>query len=1128
MFRIVEMCKIVTYILLVFFVFFCTLNLVLGHVGAENGSGYERHSSNLNDVLNVRDGSRTKRSATKPRLIEEADCALDFKRLCGNLKSNDDLDVLECIQSYKENQLTNINENCQHLIWQHLVDLIRDDNLQELSQHVCGKDQDHLECRVKGGTGELLACMIDNRERIDSVACRKFIQRMEWVAFSDFRIITHFTTSCQEDIKQNGCGNQQYEKSLSQGKTLACLQQHIDALTSSCLKQVLYLSELQADDVKLDRQLYLDCTDDHLHFCPDIAPGSGKVYKCLMQYKMDRRMSSKCQEHLTRRQKLIAQDYKVSRGLARMCKDEIRASHCRRSVSDQKEIRLAQILLCLEGVIRNGTKVSRDCQMEMIEHRKILMEDYRLSPEIVADCSVDINSFCNTLEVGGKTIHCLMEHARPKKRRGRVSPVCQRALEMLVKEVDAGEDWRVDPVLREACKPVVDVACSEVRGGDARVMSCLMEKLGTGHMTAPCETALLQIQYFVARDFKLDPQLYRECRDNAVEFCHAKKSWMDDSSQMDPERGPMVLSCLYRYAFISQNKMQLQPGCLQEIRRVMRQRAVSMDLQPEVEEVCLEDMALHCAGKTGKGEEMVCLQDKLEELKPPCRVAVGNFTEEQAEHVELNPIIMSVCQGVMQRHCESELKMGNYEGDIMECLIEHKNEPDVRTEYKCRAAVEHFQLISLKSYHFTYKFKEACRFHVKRYCPTSKTKSDVIFCLSEQVRNDTLRDAKHTISKECRQQLRAQLFQQRENIDFDPRLKGACTEDIKKFCAQVEKGGAQVLECLQINKPGLKDECHRAIFSVEKQELQDSSVDYTLLTTCRRMIRQFCHEEDQSQALVCLKRFKDEPTFDPKCKVIVVRRMIEQSHDYRFNPLLLKGCHIDISKFCSAVVAEEPQDKELEGKVVKCLKTKFREHKLRQECEQQMTTILRDAALNYQLNPLLASLCKKEIQDMCPLEDGVEDGSGLVEECLKVAFNNHRIMDRSCKLEIAGLIEEAKADIHVDPLLHQACGIDVTKYCRDIPQGAGRHIQCLQDVMKDPNKFLQQKCYEMLTKRIEMFKNAALIMEPKTIEELYSQVSRSPARRYFMIVAFSVVGVVFIAGLFCGRTMRRTLMMKNK
>jgi Golgi apparatus protein 1 len=46
---------------------------------------------------------------------------------------------------------------------------------------------------------------------------------------------------------------------------------------------------------------------------------------------------------------------------------------------------------------------------------------------------------------------------------------------------------------------------------------------------------------------------------------------------------------------------------------VMRQRAVSMDLQPEVEEVCVNDLALHCGDRTGKGEEMVCLQDKLEE-----------------------------------------------------------------------------------------------------------------------------------------------------------------------------------------------------------------------------------------------------------------------------------------------------------------------------------------------------------------------------------------------------------------------------------------------------------------------------------------------------------------------------------
>lgn len=44
-------------------------------------------------------------------------------------------------------------------------------------------------------------------------------------------------------------------------------------------------------------------------------------------------------------------------------------------------------------------------------------------------------------------------------------------IEMLVQETDAGEDWRVDPVLREACQPVVDAECSNVRGGDARLAS---------------------------------------------------------------------------------------------------------------------------------------------------------------------------------------------------------------------------------------------------------------------------------------------------------------------------------------------------------------------------------------------------------------------------------------------------------------------------------------------------------------------------------------------------------------------------------------------------------------------------------------------------------------------------------
>lgn len=65
-------------------------------------------------------------------------------------------------------------------------------------------------------------------------------------------------------------------------------------------------------------------------------------------------------------------------------------------------------------------------------------------------------------------------------------------------------------------------------------------------------------------------------------------------------------------------------------------------------------------------------------------------------------------------------------------------------------------------------------------------------CLSEVVRNDTITDSKHKVTKPCRQQLKAQLLQQREYIDLDPVLKSACQDDISKHCSGLESGSAQV------------------------------------------------------------------------------------------------------------------------------------------------------------------------------------------------------------------------------------------------------------------------------------------------------------------------------------------------
>lgn len=71
----------------------------------------------------------------------------------------------------------------------------------------------------------------------------------------------------------------------------------------------------------------------------------------------------------------------------------------------------------------------------MAELRQDLMEDYSISPEILNDCHTEILESCeNGLQRGGKTIHCLMNLARPVRDQRKhvaqsdMTPKCRRAV----------------------------------------------------------------------------------------------------------------------------------------------------------------------------------------------------------------------------------------------------------------------------------------------------------------------------------------------------------------------------------------------------------------------------------------------------------------------------------------------------------------------------------------------------------------------------------------------------------------------------------------------------------------------------------------------------------------------------
>lgn len=241
---------------------------------------------------------------------------------------------------------------------------------------------------------------------------------------------------------------------------------------------------------------------------------------------------------------------------------------------------------------------------------------------------------------------------------------------------------------------------------------------------------------------------------------------------------------------------------------------------------------------------------------------------------------------------------------------------------------------------------------------------------------------------------------------------------------------------MMTNQNKLSTNCKHALFAIKKSELTDSRTDFGLMNSCKGMLKQFCPDINEANFLNCLKLHKDEPMFDQKCHIVVVNRLIIQNQDYRFNPDLQHACTKDIADYCTRVVAEAKENEELNGKVINCLKQKFRQGKLMTKCEKQMTVILHDQALNYKLNPLLATLCKSEIEVLCKSRE--EDEEGAVEECLKNLFLAKKILTKECKIEVATLIQEAKADIHVDPILFKSCTVDLLKYCSKVEGGNGR------------------------------------------------------------------------------------------
>ena len=54
-------------------------------------------------------------------------------------------------------------------------------------------------------------------------------------------------------------------------------------------------------------------------------------------------------------------------------------------------------------------------------------------------------------------------------------------------------------------------------------------------------------------------------------------------------------------------------------------------------------------------------------------------------------------------------------------------------------------------------------------------------------------------------------------------------------------------------------------------------------------------------------------------------------------------------------------------------------------------------------------------------------------------------------IQVAKIIETESLNIKVDHALHDACELDLSKFCRDVSPGGGKQLICLRNVYDDKN-----------------------------------------------------------------------------
>ncbi|GJP32519.1 hypothetical protein CLOM_g17147 [Closterium sp. NIES-68] len=726
-------------------------------------------------------------------------------------------------------------------------------------------------------------------------------------------------------------------------------------------------------------------------------------------------------------------------------------------------------------------KFGKKCLKAIRRFKIEVYKDISIDKEMMEACKDDISSLCDDdflyPEVGS-VLACLRE----AKSGGKVSQACgQKVFEA---QMDAANDFALDPQLNETCSGDVKRLCADVPTGEGRVQDCLRDHRNS--LNWECLAELFRQEIESSEDIRLNTRLFKACLEDKRRFC-------PDVLPGDAR----VKDCLELHLLDS----DFSKTCKVEFERMMERRASDFRLDFNLRKYCAEDISTTCyqdaedvADVTNRDAKVIeCLQDYRGELKDPrCRQQVHQLTKRASEDIRFNRPLAQACKDDSAKLCK-DVPPGH--ARVLLCLQEHRK----GLTGPCKEALFQEEVRFAEDIDFKFPLRQACTDEMQRLC---KDQPDTIKCLQDKVEDADM-------GKACRDEVKKDVQRAAEDYRLNFRLNRECFSDVQHLCmhscdAALESGGTEsgvtcggaTLKCLTENERKLSSKtCRQELFYFKKRMVADISLDIPLQMACKTDVEKKCGgERDHSKALACLRGKRDELT--EECKEEELRLSEMEASDIRLTPTLMNACGLELNHFCRGV---QPTA----GLAFRCLQMSINEVGMSVACKAEVDLQTFRQSSYYKLDAALAEQCQGDVDALCRGIDEGKEGHSLVLQCL---VDHQANLTGRCLTETAYAVRMALWMYHREADLVKPCNAVVDSLCANrtgaggagsagkAEEGVGEAGLVGQCLLEQPREKLGEECGRLVGLLGQQGGHVGGVIDTSQLEETLARLAQLQAQ----------------------------------